>query len=183
MKVFKNVLIGLTVFLIVMLGIGFFLPAHVDVQRSLLIHATPGQIHPFVENLKRWNDWMPWNKEMDSTIVYSYAGSDKGEGAQMSWQAKKMGVGTLVILKSEPKAGIWYSIDFNQGKMFSQGTIAYEPVAKGTKVIWTGSMNLGNNPIYRYLGLLMDAILRADFNQGLAKLKQVVEIAQVEKAK
>ncbi len=180
MKILKKVLIGVAVFLALFLAVGYMLPAHVEIQRSLVIHTTPAQIHPFVENLKRWDEWTPWNKEVDPTVSYTYSGPEMGQGAQFRWHGEKMGDGSMTLTKSDAKSGIGYTISFNQGEMNSEGSMVYEPVPEGTRLIWTDKMDLGSNPVKRYFGLLMDSMLGADFNKGLAKLKQVVEAKKVE---
>lgn len=43
---------------------------------------------------------------------------------------------------------------------------------------WGFDTDLGMNPIARYFGLVMDSMLGADYEKGLAKLKQVCEAAQ-----
>ncbi len=167
MKIFKKALIVLGLALVVLFVIGFLLPSEVHVQRSVIIGATPAEIHPFIVDLKRWSEWEPWNQEMDPTVVYSYGDSE------MTWTGDKMGTGTLKITKSEPGVGIWYSINFNHGSMSSMGTILYQAVPEGTEVVWKDTFELGKNPINRYFGLLMNSMIGADFDKGLAKLKEV----------
>ncbi len=168
MKIFKKALIVVGLALIVFFAVGFLLPSQVHVQRSLVIHATPAQIQPYISDLKRWSEWTPWNKEMDATVVYVYADSE------MTWNGEKMGAGTLRITKSEPGIGIWYTIDFNHGSMGSVGRILYQVVPEGTEVVWEDTFELGKNPVNRYFGLLMNSMIGADFDKGLTKLKELV---------
>lgn len=180
MKIFKKVLIGVCIFLVLLLAIGFLLPAQVEIKRNLVIHATPAQVHPLIENLKHWEAWTPWGPEVDPTVVYTYSGAEKGVGAEFSWKGEKMGEGSMILTKSDAVSGISYVINFNHGEMTSEGFMAYEPVAEGTQVTWVDKMDLGSNPIKRYFGLLMDSMLGHDFDKGLAKLKQVVEASKLE---
>ena len=169
MKIFKKALVGVGVALVLFFAVGFLLPSHVEIKRSTVIHATPAEVGPWISDLKHWVDWSAWSKEMDPTVVYTYTDSS------MTWTGEKMGTGTLTITKSEPNVGIWYGIDFNHGSMSSVGSILTQGVPEGTEVIWQDTMDLGKNPVNRYFGLLMNSVVGADFEQGLAKLKQVVE--------
>ncbi|MES2504429.1 MAG: SRPBCC family protein [Myxococcota bacterium] len=183
MNILKKALIAVAVLLVILVAIGFVLPSKVEVKRSIVIAASPAQIQPFVANLKEWSLWAPWNQEMDPTVVYTYSEPSVGTGAHMSWTAEKIGSGVLTLTKAEPAEGIWYDIGFNNDGMITKGSMIYAPSDGGTLVTWTNTSELGGNPVHRYFGLMMDAMLGADFDKGLAKLKLVVENSQVEKAK
>ena len=155
MNFFKSILIGLLIFLIVLIGIGFLLPSHMEVQRTLVIEAPPQQIQPWLDNMKRWELWIPWNKQMDQTVEYIFSGPEKGVGATLSWQGAKLGQGSLKLTKVEPKVGVQYEITFDQGNLLATGSLAYEPVPEGTRLIWEDRLELGKNPLKRYLGLLL----------------------------
>ena len=38
-----------------------------------------------------------------------------------------------------------------------------------------GAIDLGGNPVNRYFGLIMDKMIGPDFEEGLAKLKEIAE--------
>jgi hypothetical protein len=42
-------------------------------------------------------------------------------------------------------------------------------------VTWGFDCDLGTNPIMRYVGLMFDQWIGADYEKGLAKLKEVME--------
>src|SRR5690606_16939708 len=42
-------------------------------------------------------------------------------------------------------------------------------------VTWSMQADMGNNPIGRWMGLMMDSIVGADYETGLASLKKLVE--------
>ncbi|OFZ11600.1 MAG: hypothetical protein A3D92_03295, partial [Bacteroidetes bacterium RIFCSPHIGHO2_02_FULL_44_7] len=137
--------------------------------------ASPQQIQPWIDSMKRWEVWMPWNKQMDPTVTYTFSGSSR-----MQWQGEKLGEGSLVLTKTDPKTGVEYKTSFNHDEIHSVGFLNYEPVPEGTRVIWGDTMELGKNPLKRYFGLLMDSLMGRDFEKGLANLKQVVENRRVE---
>ena len=49
------------------------------------------------------------------------------------------------------------------------------PTAAGSHVKWTFDAEMGNNPIARFFGCMMDDMLGPDYERGLAKLKTVAE--------
>ena len=54
-------------FVVILAVVGLFLPTAYTVERSISINAPTTDIHPWIENLERWEDWGPW-KEGDPTI-------------------------------------------------------------------------------------------------------------------
>ena len=61
----------------------------------------------------------------------------------------------------------------------AQGTavagFTLEPEGEGTKVTWGFEADLGYNPVTRYMGLMFDSWIGADYEAGLASLKALVE--------
>ena len=49
------------------------------------------------------------------------------------------------------------------------------PRGDGTKVAWTFTADLGNNPVARYFGLMFDKWVGADCEKGVAKLWVLVQ--------
>ena len=45
----------------------------------------------------------------------------------------------------------------------------------GTEVTWGFETDLGMNPVGRWMGLMMDSWIGADYEAGLARLKALVE--------
>jgi carbon monoxide dehydrogenase subunit G len=50
-----------------------------------------------------------------------------------------------------------------------------EAEGEGTRVTWTVEMDMGNNPVGRWMGLMMDGMVGKDFDAGLANLKAKAE--------
>lgn len=180
MKLLKKTLVCLVVFFILLICVGFLIPSQVEIQRSIVINAMPEQIQPWLDNMKTWEDWSPWGKEADPSIVRDYFGPANKPATTLEWQSDKLGSGTIIITGTNPKTGITYITSFTDTDMNSEGSISYEPLPDGTRMLWTDKMDIGTNPFKRYLGLLTHIFLGRDFNKGLAKLKQVVENRKVE---
>lgn len=169
----------LVIFLIVVAALAaagaFLIPSHYKVERSVVIQAKPDAIFPHVNQLKRWEEWTPWTKELDPTMKRTFSGPEQGAGAVMAWTGEKTGNGTMKLTASDPVKSISYELDFEQGKHKSTGVIAFEPSGGGTQVKWTNEGDAGMNPISRYSNLLMDKFMGPDFQKGLDKLKTNIE--------
>jgi hypothetical protein len=49
------------------------------------------------------------------------------------------------------------------------------PEGDGTRVTWGLDSDMGNNPIGRWMGLMLDGFVGADYERGLEQLRQTVE--------
>jgi hypothetical protein len=170
----KKLLIVLVVLAGVVVGVGFLLPSKFHVERSVVIQKDASAIHPLIANPSRWPEWSAWTKENYPEMVATYEGPAEGVGAKSNWKDPKNGNGGLVITKSDPATGIVYDLTFENCEP-STAAIAYTKAEGGTQVTMSVDGDVGSNPFYRYLGLLMDKFMGGDFEKGLNKLKTVVE--------
>lgn len=177
MKWLKYTLVGILTLVVLFVVIGKFLPNEWQVSRSITINAAPAQIYPYIADLKKWPLWSPWTSESDKTLVYTYEGPDSGVGAKQNWTSESMGKGWLQIREANPETGIQLELFIDMGRFQSniQGTIALEAIGSETKVTWTDKGDSGNSLVRKWFSILMDPIMGREFNQGLQKLKQVVE--------
>ena len=170
----KKIVIGLVVFILLLVIVGFFLPSEVVVERSVEITASSADIHPHVNNLRSWKAWSPFEKS-DDTIKSTYSGPERGVGAMTAWKSENSGDGTMKITKSDPETGVWYDISFDGGETWSKGSFEYEKTETGTKVSWNWSNDFGANILYRYMVVSMQGMMEDTWDQGLAGIKEIVE--------
>jgi hypothetical protein len=168
----KKILIGLGV-IVLLLVIAFFVPSTYSVERSVVIKAEPAAIHPYINNLQRWPEWSAWTTEAYPTMVYTYEGPAEGVGAVSKWVVDDED-GMMTITQSDPATGVHYNLEFDKGSMKSSGSLMYEAVEGGTKVVWKngGDCTLLFKP-------LLDGMIGPDFEKGLNKMKTVVESAPI----
>ncbi|MEZ4887120.1 MAG: SRPBCC family protein [Chitinophagales bacterium] len=174
-------LIALSIAFSLFLVSGFLLPNHYEVQRDIIIDASFENIYPYLSDLKKWEDWTAWSKKEDPSLQMRYEGSETGQGAKQIWKGDKMGDGELMLTESNIGDGVYYVMKMNEGNIEMKGSIVFraaEPTQ--TKVLWTVSGQLGNNPIFRYFGLLMDNMIASDLEQGLTNLKTMVESQKIQ---
>jgi uncharacterized protein YndB with AHSA1/START domain len=176
MRFVRRVGIFFLVIIVLAVGVAFLLPSQYKVERTVVIQAKPEAIYPLVSQLKRWEEWSPWTKELDPTMTQTYSGPEGGTGAVMSWTGERTGSGSMKVTKGDPAHGIAYDLDFENGGSTSSGVILFEPEADGgTQVRWTNVGDAGLNPVRRYINLMLDKWIGEDFRKGLDKLKQKVE--------
>jgi hypothetical protein len=171
LKMLKWFAIVLGVLLLAFVITGFLLPSSYALERSVLIKASPEQIHQLVGDLRQWPEWAPW-EEMDPSVETTYGPTTTGVGASQTWTSNSGG-GELTITKSDPLNGIEYEMSFN-GAFFSDGVVRYEVTPTGTQVTW-GMRGEMDNFIGRYMGLLMNSMVGPSFEAGLDKLKTAAE--------
>jgi effector-binding domain-containing protein/ribosome-associated toxin RatA of RatAB toxin-antitoxin module len=180
MTLIKRILWGLGALLLLLILVSFFLPSTVHIERSKIIKAPPATVFSLVNNLKTYDDWMPWNRK-DPNMHQTFGDKDSGAGASYSWTStdKEVGNGTLTITESVPDKRVLTALDF--GDMgTSLGGWDLTPLDSGTKVVWyMDSKMTGKNVFYsfvgKYMGLFMDKMVGPDFEQGLDSLQSLSE--------
>jgi len=174
MKTFLKIVYWLLGLIAVLVIIAFILPKTYKVERVVYISADKDLIYSLTSNFNKWDLWVPWTKEMDSTAVFEIQGPDGQVGTIWKWKGKKMGEGTMTATELIPGQLVAYDLSFNNGKYQSKGKVVIE-AGDSCKVSWTDEGDLGYNPMARYMGLFMEKMMGPDFEKGLAKLKKIAE--------
>lgn len=156
---------------------GFFIPSKWSVSKDIIISAPEEKVFEQIANLKNWEHWSPWNKEMDPTQTYSFEGPEKGVGAKWLWQSQKGANGWLEIKTADEKKGISYEVflDLKGSKYTMFGDISYVQTEHGLHVTWKDSNDAKDNLFRRWQSLIFKPMIAKDFEKGLNKLKSVVE--------
>jgi hypothetical protein len=150
------------------------LPRAVHVERSVDVARPPAAVFPLVNSLHGFNQWSPWNG-LDPQMKLDYSGPDSGVGAQMQWSGdKRVGSGRERITESVPDTRVTSDLEFT-GQGTAKASFLLAPIDGGTRVVWTLDMDVGSNPIGRYMGLFMDKMIGPDYERGLASLKALAE--------
>lgn len=173
MKVLRALLLVMVGVIVVIGIVGLFLPRTSHVERSVSIAASAAEIYTVVSDLRRFNDWSPW-ADLDPEAQYEYSGS--GVGSKVSWSSEdpSVGSGTMTITALTPDERVDMEIDFGE-PVPSSSYIALVPDAGNTTVTWAFDTTFGFNPFYRYFGLLLDTMVGNSYEQGLGKLKRLME--------
>jgi uncharacterized protein YndB with AHSA1/START domain len=169
----KKLGIGITVFVALLIAVGFALPRNVSVARSIEINAPADSIFALVHAPKAWKRWSVWNQR-DPNMALTYSGPESGVGANWDWKSEKEGNGAMTFTTSEPGKRLGYELRF-EGMPPSTGALTLEPNGSGTKVTWSMEGDMGGSPINRWFGVFIDRMVGPDFEGGLANLKQAAE--------
>jgi len=170
MKILKRIGIGVLAVIILLLIISFFLPSKTTVERSRVVKASPEAVYAQIADLKNWDNWMPWNK-IDPNMQKTWGEKTEGTGAQYSWvsENRNVGKGSITLTKCEPSM-IETELLF-EGMNPGKGFYKLEPADGGTKVTWSMESNMGNNPLYKFMSLMMDGMIGPEFEKGLNDLE------------
>ena len=175
MKLIKWLLLIVAGLAIIFLVGAYALPRSVTVERTVVIAATPDQVFPYVNSLQRTEEWSPW-LALDPDTKLEYSGPGEGVGNRLEWSSdhERVGSGTQEITASIPDKRVETALDF--GAM-GAATAYFNLEAKGdgTEVTWGLVSNLGINPVARWMGLMLDNWIGADYEKGLANLAAVAE--------
>jgi uncharacterized protein YndB with AHSA1/START domain len=171
----KKLLVGLVLVILGFLLLVLMQPSDFSVHREVPIKASPDQIFPHINDLKKFNAWNPWNK-MDPSVSGTYTGPELGMGSSYSWVGEKVGVGTMTIVESEPHQLVKMRLDFTK-PMVSTDTAEFTLTPSGDETIVAWNMNGKNNIVSKAMNVFMrmDKMLGGTFELGLADLKSIVE--------
>jgi hypothetical protein len=169
LKIIGYIIIGI---IAVFLVVAIFLPGDVYMEESEVIPADPVAVFTQVNDLHNWEKWSPW-AEMDPEMAVTYNGAEEGEGAAYSWEGPKAGAGTLTILRSDPYENVHFQLEF-EGSGTSEGGFNFNSVNDGTNVTWYMHMEDLKYPVGRWMGVIMQPMLKQDFRKGLENMEKVL---------
>ena len=165
-----KVLAALSVFLLLVVGIGFLLPGTWEARRAATLEAPPDSVFPYLDVLDLWERWTPWPE-----VELVRSGPPRGAGATMSWDDSYMGDGVFRIVESRAPAEVRYRVEVEGGSIVIEGAFALDSTGGGTLVTWTERGDFGWNPLMGYAALTMDRVQGTELERGLARLRAVVE--------
>ena len=173
MYVVLYVLLGI-VLLIIILGI--IAPKDYEVNREIDINKSLSEVFSYLKLLKNQDNWSPWATK-DPNMKKTFKGNDGEVGCISAWEGNKdVGSGEQEIKNIVNNEIIESELRFM--KPFKSTSDAYIKVSDadgGTKVIW-GFTGKNKFPIsIMMLFMNMDKTVGKDFEEGLAKLKAILE--------
>lgn len=175
MLLLGRILAGLLALVLLLVAGAYLLPREVTVTREAVIAAPPQAVFPWVNSLQKTAEWSPW-MGLDPNLKVTYEGPESGVGNRMIWVSEdpKVGNGSQEITVSEPDSRVDSALDFG-GMGTATAWVLLTPEGEGTKVTWGLVSDMGMSPVGRYMGLMMDRWIGADYEKGLASLKAKVE--------
>ncbi len=175
MKIVKIVLVILVVLVAAFLAGGMLLPSGQYVERSAVVAADQDDVFALVSDYRKFNKWSPW-AEYDPATEYEFSGPATGVGSKMSWRSEhqNVGIGEQEIVEIQPGTMVRSKLTFEGFDTPSFATFKLQPTDSGTRVTWSFDANM-DTMLGRYMGLMMDKWVGADYERGLARLKELAE--------
>ncbi len=155
-------------FLILILAIGFLLPASWSAEFSLEVQTDAEAIFPYLNDLERWDEWTIWS-DVDSEVTRP----SSGEGAKRHWDDEDFGSGQILIVESNPPKLLRYVVALDGGAQVS-GTFLLTELQGSTLITWIEKGNLGANPLMGYLARRIGKSQTEQMKLGLGRLKTKV---------
>ena len=180
MRTLRYLVLALLFLILVVVVIGFFLPAKVQMQRSIEINRDKAVIFQVINSLNNFNKWSPWFQE-DINAKYILSGAKEGVGSKLSWQGNnKVGKGSNEIIESELNAYVKTMFYFGKSDYPAYSTLTLEENTDSantqtTIVTWTFENDFGYNIFYRYFGFVLEDMIAPAYEKGLSNLKTHVE--------
>ena len=165
----KKIAIGSVAALAVAAAATFALPRHVSVERSAMIGAAPNAVIELAASNSGYQTFNPY-KDLDPNLQVAMFGPASGVGSGFSFESKDgAGQQTVAAVSSDK---VTFNLDLGP---LGHPTQAISAVSKDgeTEVTWTMNMDLGNNPVFRIMGLFMDGMIGPNFELGLANIADV----------
>lgn len=153
----------------------YLLPGDYAVERSRIVNAPAGHVFEQVIELRNHAAWSPW-RARDETMVFTYSEPSRGDGAYYEWTSDNSGDGKYEITNSQTEIAIRRietKITFI-GMGSSDGWWTFEPQGDKTNVTW-GFKGTNSGIFGGLFSALMDPLVGADFEDGLARLAVVAE--------
>lgn len=145
-----------------------------SLSRNTRIQADADRVHALLDDFREWQTWSPW-EGVDPDLHREYTGPDHGVGSTYHWSGnRKAGEGEMRITESTPDAVVVDLAFLKPFKATNVTTFAITPAGDATDVTWT--MAGTRSALMGVLGsLFFDKAIGADFEKGLASLKQEAE--------
>jgi uncharacterized protein YndB with AHSA1/START domain len=153
-------------------------PSEFRVERSLSIAAPRNVVFAKVNDFHQWDTWSPWAK-LDPDAKHTFEGPASGTGAVVGWSGSDtMGEGRMTITESQPGELVRLRLDFKR-PFPATNTAEFTFKPEGARTLVTWSMEGPKPFIVKAVSLVkdMDAMLGGYFDQGLANLRSVTEVA------
>lgn len=177
MRWFFNLVKAVLALLVLLGGVSLLLPSQRQVVRTVDIRATPAEVWPWIAEPRKWTGWSPWLAKDPQTRL-QYEGPIGGEGAGWTWSSRSQGHGHMRFVKAEPPQRLGFEMVFDDTGMKATGDFTLTAVGAHTRVQWRMTAELGANPLARWFGLGLDALVGPDFEAGLASLANQVPSQQ-----
>ncbi len=172
----KKIAAGLVVLVVIFVIVVAMQPSQLHIERTAVFAAPPEVVFAQVNSMRKGAEWSPWSR-LDPAMKKSFEGPEEGVGAIYKWNGNdQVGEGVMTITESQPNTLVKCKLEFLR-PMADVAVAAYtlKPEGSGTSVTWSfdGEQSFMEKAVCLFMDL--DAMLGAQFEEGFANLKKVVE--------
>jgi len=178
MKIVKTIVIILVILIAIPLIVALFIKKDYTVQREITINKPNAQVFDYIRYLKNQENYSVWAMK-DPEMKKEYKGTDGTVGFVSAWDSKvkEVGKGEQEILKITEGERIDTKLRFKVP--FEAEEDAYMTTnmidSSSTKVTWGFNGTFAYPMNIMHLFMDMDKMIGKDLNDGLVKLKTVLE--------
>jgi uncharacterized protein YndB with AHSA1/START domain len=173
MKAFKIIGAVVGVFIVILVIVVTMQPSEAHLEKSIVINAPSATIFPYVSNLKKFNEWSPWDK-MDPDVKHTYEGTEGTVGSKMNWNGPKTDTGSMWVEEIDPDKSVKMGLQFGNFDAKYHCKFILSPEGTSTKVTWTYD-GPNDGLTGKALWVFMGTLLGTQFQDGLKDLKAMVE--------
>jgi hypothetical protein len=177
MKLFK-IFAGIMGFFALVFVVSLFFPRTYKIEKTTVINMPDHETFAYLNNIRNWADWSPWNTDLDSSMVFFLSKVTEGKGAAQYFRGGLVGNGRFRIVESVPNESIAYNlyIDMDNGSYMSiSQKFVLKSLGGKTQLSWVDEGDVGMNPLYRFLLPSKIKSTEQGFEEGLAVIKKSAE--------
>lgn len=173
----QKLLYGVGGLLALLIVIGFILPAKGRFVVSAEVDAPAATVFALVNDMRRVDAWLPIG-DLDANAQVVFSGPARGIGSTRTWDGVVAGSGTQTITESRPHSYIEMRINYGEP---AETKTWFELTDGGarTLVSWGYEHDYGLNVVGRYVGAMITGVIRREYEQGIANLKDYAETLPV----
>jgi Polyketide cyclase / dehydrase and lipid transport len=175
MKIFRIAVSVVAAAIAAVLAYAATQPDRFEVQRSTSIRASANQIFPFINDLRTFNTWNPFDKK-DPNVKGTYSGPESGKGAAYAFESSQAGTGRIEIADAAPPSRVTMKLTMIK-PLAADNRVQFilQPQGDMTRVTWAmdGDVPFVGKLIHLFVD--MDRMVGQEFANGLAELKVKAE--------
>jgi hypothetical protein len=169
----KKILLAILLLVVAFAGYVATRPGTFRITRTAVVAAPPSEVFPRLSDFRRWEAWSPWAK-LDPAMKVDYPGTQGQPGGGYHWVGNdKVGEGRMTLTSVEPDRALAIRLEFiKPWAQVNATTFDLAPEGAGTRVTWTMTGDLDFVGKLFAVFMNMDRVIGADFEKGLARLRE-----------
>ena len=157
-------------------------PGAIEIERSIEVAASPADVAPYASDLRRFNEWSPW-EGIDPNVQTTYSESSTGVGTWYAWTGDdEVGEGKQTITVSEPGKVVHDLHFIRPFEDHATSTLTWTGSKGKTTISWAFHQEAGFMTKAANLAMDITGMLENDYQRGLDRMKPLVEAAASERA-